>query len=123
MTEVQVLHFDRDGLGGRWYEHVATVDAPVILGDNINHALEYAYRHTQNLGGSWSMEKTLNVRGEFYQNPDFNPRVTVVKPLDGDNVGKWGHRSSMIGDRMIINGQIFKVDSFGFSNVGVNDVV
>jgi len=119
--EIKVLHFDRDGLGNRWYEHVATVDVPTYLREanqsEIEYALEYAYRYTQNIGGSWSMERMLDYKGQLYENPDFNPRVTVVKPLDGENGKKWGHRSSMVGDRMIGNNHMFEVDSIGFKLV------
>jgi len=117
--EVQVLHFDRDGLGNRWFEHMATIDLSSYMFDNmgVEDALEYAYRHTQNLGGSWAMERMIDHKGELYENPDFNPHVIVVKPLDGENGKKWGHRSSMVGDRMIIDGEVFEVDTFGFKNV------
>ena len=117
--EIKVLHFDRDGLGNRWFEHMATIDLSGHEFDNMSFqdALEYAYRYTQNIGGSWSMQRMLDYKGQLYENPDFNPLVTVVKPLDGENGEKWGHRSSMVGDRMIVNNQIFEVDSFGFKNV------
>jgi hypothetical protein len=114
--EVMVLYADRDGLGGRWFDHVATVDAPEHY--DVNRSLEYAYRRCQNIEGSWSMGETVKFQGDIIPNFDYDPNVTVVKPLrvyeDGVEVG---HRSAMMYDRMIVDGDIYEVRAFGFEKV------
>lgn len=92
------------------FEHVANVDAPRA---NIEAALEYAYRYTNNLDGSWSMGEVIQIDRCGVDNPDFNPNVTVVKPLEGN----YGHRSTSVGDRMIVDGITYEVASFGFEVV------
>lgn len=78
----------------------AEVNAPT---KDIDQALEYAYRWTQNISGSWSRKI-----GE-----DANDNVEV---LHYNNDGS-GLRSSMVGDEFIVNGKTFKVAMFGFEEV------
>jgi hypothetical protein len=75
-----------------------TMMAVVDLGGDhgIEDALEYVYRVTQNIQGSWS-------KGEFFENgernPDFNEAIDVIEPLVKDFWGDvLGHRSMMVGD-------------------------
>ena len=76
-------------------------------------ALEYAYRWTNNVNGSWSRGKQLS-DGE--ENGDYNGFVTVVEPLEKDASGKeWGHRSTSMGDHMIHKGTEYKVSMVGFT--------
>jgi hypothetical protein len=71
--------------------------------------LEYAYRWTNNVEGSWSI-KTLDI-----QNGDYNPAVTVIAPLYVDKNGKaWGHRSTSVNDEFELNGKIYRVAPCGF---------
>ena len=118
---VQVHHTVHNELTGNpeGHEHVANV---FIAGTpiNINKALEYAYRWTQNLDGSWSMEPTIAHRGELHDNPDYNPAVEVVKPLRTWSDGRaMGHRSSMMYDRMIVDGITYEVSAFGFREMEI----
>ena len=82
--------------------HIATVDTPCAVHEE---ACEYAYRWTQNIMDSWSM----NGAG------DGNDNVKVVEPLHVDESGKaWGHRSSAMGDHFLVDGTLYKCASIGF---------
>ena len=110
---IQVHHTVHNELTGNpeGHEHIANV---IIAGSpiNINDALEYAYRWTQNIAGSWSMEPN--------DNPDYNPAVEVVKPLRTWSDGRaMGHRSSMMYDRMIVDGITYEVSAFGFREMEI----
>lgn len=112
---VQVLHEDRET---RSFEHVANVEAPEHY--DVERALEYAFRRTQNIEGSWSQPEMVEMFGQMARNPDFDPNVTVVKPLRSYSDGLLlGHRSSMMYDRMIIDGDIYEVDGFGFRKLEI----
>jgi hypothetical protein len=84
-------------------DHMATVDAPQA---DVEDALEYAFRWTQNIQGSWSLPG----------NPDYNPRVTLHGPLPTIFGGQpIGVRSSMVGDRLAVEGgSTYVVSAFGF---------
>lgn len=98
------------------YEHVADVDAPDHY--DIDRALEYAFRRCQNLDGSWSMGWFVSIDGALYENPDFDPNVTVVAPLSVGLGGRAiGHRSCSVGDRMVIGDRTFEVADFGFEEI------
>jgi len=85
--------------------HVATVSAPHAV---VTEALEFAYRYTNNIDGSWSMKI----------GSDANDAVEVVAPLYTDADGKqWGHRSTSVGDVMIVEGVEYTVSGFGFTKV------
>lgn len=117
--KVQVLFVERNTLTGdiENYDHVANVDAPEHY--DVNRALEYAFRRLQNIDGSWSMGPKIGF--EDMDNHDYDPNITVLKPLrEGDDTrGRFliGHRSCSVFDRMIVNGKIFEVDSFGFKEI------
>ena len=84
--------------------HIATVEAPHAKHEE---ACEYAYRWTQNIMDSWSMEMPQ----------DGNDAVTVVKPLHKDEQGKaWGHRSTSVGDYMRVGGELYRVAGCGFED-------
>jgi hypothetical protein len=120
--EVQVLYADRNIFTGdiEWFDHVATVDAPEHY--DAERAMEYAFRRLQNLDGSWSMGPSIMLDGDFDQehivNPDYDPNVTVLKPLPrGVHGQELGHRSCSMFDRMIVDGKIYEVDCIGFKEV------
>ena len=80
---------------------VAAVDAWQF--NDVNEALEYAWRYTNNVMGSWSLKI-----GE-----DANDDVEVlVKREDG-----MGLRSSMMGDRFEVDGVDYRVAMAGFKKV------
>lgn len=92
------------------FRDVAIVDASRF--DDVNEALEYAYRYTNNVMGSWSIKETeFTLRdGSTMENGDYNDDVTVLynRP-DG-----MGQRSSMMGDRFVVDGVVYKCAAFGF---------
>ena len=93
---------------------VAFVDVPE--GTKDMDALEYAYRWTNNVMGSWSIKKEVFEDGET--NGDFNPNVTVMAPLHVDDSGKeWGLRSTSVGDQMLLGTKKYEVASFGFEEI------
>jgi hypothetical protein len=83
--------------------HVASVETPETGED----ALEYAYQATQNIEGSWSRPG----------NPDYREYVTVRAPLPFYDGRTMGLRSSMMGDRLVLDGTTYEVASFGFKQV------
>lgn len=103
--KVEVHH--ADGLGG--YEHVATVDIPEEH-QLPEAALEYAWRWTQNIEGSWSRSQWT----DDLRNWDWNTNVEVVKALPVFQGQVLGHRSSMVGDRFVLDGRRFRAASMGF---------
>ena len=84
--------------------HVATVRTPETT---VQEALEYAFRWTNNIHGSWSIP----------ENPDYNDRVTVHAPLPVHDGRTFGLRSSMVGDTFIVDDTTYAVAIFGFQEV------
>ncbi len=80
--------------------NAASVKTPFATNEE---ALEYAFRWTQNISGSWS-----NKEGD-----DANDNVEV---LHYKNDGS-GLRSSMVGDLFTVDGKVFKAAMFGFEEV------
>jgi hypothetical protein len=116
---INVFHKSYNAFGQETgYEHVANVYPP--MHNDINEALEYAYRYTQNLDGSWSMGEMINDYSNpmfMIDNPDYNPDIEVVKPISTYNGRPCGHRSSSVGDIFIIAGVNYEVASFGFKEI------
>ena len=87
---------------------VAEVEAG---GRQGQQALDYAYALTQNTEGSWS-------RGELFEdgtpNSDFDPAITVIKPLEVVDGHVWGHRSTCMGDIIVMGGVRWVVAGVGF---------
>jgi hypothetical protein len=107
MPKVEVFHSG---------EHVANVNVPE--GMNAEDALEYAWRWTNNVAGSWSIkEKNFGNDIDGEKNGDYNENVEVVAPLRNYNGRLMGHRSSMVGDVFKLDGVPYNVASFGFEKV------
>jgi len=93
--------------------HTAFEDAPQIVAEvnsphaKVEEALEYAYRWTNNVMGSWS-------RDDLEDNGDYNPNVTRVAPL---HEGGMGLRSTSVGDMMHVDGRSFEVARMGFQEL------
>ena len=81
--------------------------------------MEYAYRWTNNVEGSWSIkESTLEFEpGEVFKNGDFNNAVTVLAPLHNVDGKEYGLRSTSVGDEMICDGKTYKVSFVGFEEI------
>ena len=108
---VKVLYQD---LNARDFNHVANINVPMHqLGFNSNEqdACEYAFARTQNIFGSWSKGPQLE-NGEH--NEDFSENVEVIQPLLTYDGKEYGHRSSMIGDLFVVNGNIYICKGIGF---------
>ena len=95
--------------------HKAFEDTPIIVAEvtapadaeSVESALEYAYRWTNNVMGSWS-------RDDLEDNGDYNPAVKRVAPLHEDGMGL---RSTSMGDMMHVNGRSFEVAMMGFQEL------
>ena len=72
--------------------------------DDVDKALGYAWRWTNNVNGSWSRkeEQLADEDGLLFENGDYNEDVKVLLP-NPTHAGKvWGRRSSMGGDIFIL---------------------
>lgn len=105
--KIIVQHINRDRETGNviGFEDVAEVN--VWHTENIDEALEYAYRYTNNVDGSWSMKI----------GSDANDDVTVLAPLHNVGGRTYGLRSTSMFDRMVVGGKTYKVDMMGFKEV------
>ena len=92
--------------------HIANVniadDVPVM------EALEVVFRKTNNIEGSWSKGPTFEVKGETFDNSDYSENVEVVKPLLVKDGVEWGHRSTSVGDYVIVDGTKYNCASVGW---------
>lgn len=106
--KVTVQHMKRNNATGgvEGFDDVAEVN--VWRTEDINEALEYAYRYTNNVDGSWSMKI----------GSDANNDVTVLAELHTTADGrKMGLRSTSMYDRMVVDGKTYKVAMMGFDEV------
>ena len=108
--KVTVQHIEQDRNTGAVVGFTDVAEVNVWHTEDVDAALEYAYRYTNNVDGSWS----LKIGG------DANDDVTVLAPLlvtaDGR---KMGLRSTSMFDRMVVNGKTYKVDMMGFKEVEI----
>ena len=89
------------------------VAAFVFDEENEQQALNDAWMATQNLHDSWSLnEQQLGYEsstGEVWltgTKSDGHKSMILLKPLHVDEAGKaWGHRSSMVGDLMLVSAE------------------
>ena len=100
MTQVAVIHTA--------FEDSPRTVAFVEVGERIgNEALEYAYRWTNNIMGSWSMKL-----GE-----DANYDVTVMAELPVYDGQTYGLRSTSMNDQMLVGNKKYKVAAMGFEEI------
>lgn len=108
--------FHKNELGQ--FAQVALVDLSDAEFDNmsVTDALEYAWRWTQNIAGSWSMKLA----------EDANDRVTVTAEFPTYMGRVYGHRSSDLGDIIQIEDSVltdadgsYTVEAVGFKKVEV----
>ena len=103
--------------------HGAFEDTPrtvafVEVGERTgSDALEYAYRLTQNIEGSWSKGPVIEWDGETHDNGDYSADITVVAPLETVDGKTYGLRSTSVGDHILFGTVKYRVDSFGFSEL------
>ena len=99
------------------FEQNPNTVALVEVDDNmsVEEQLEYAYRWTNNVMGSWSIQTKSLSSGE---NGDYNENVTVIAPLPVDDRGQeWGLRSTSMGDQMLIGNTKYEVAMCGFEKI------
>ena len=89
---------------------VAFVDVPD--GTDDMQAMEYAYRWTNNVMGSWSRKEKFFEDGT--ENGDYNENVTVMAPLHEDGMGL---RSTSMGDQMLVGTKKYEVAMLGFKEL------
>jgi hypothetical protein len=112
MTSVAVIHAA--------FEDTPRTVAFVEVGDRTgNEALEYAFRRTNNVMGSWSRGETLEWDGETVVNEDFSNDVTVMAELPvSKRTGEvMGLRSTSMGDFMLLGNTKYEVAMCGFKEV------
>lgn len=101
--QVTVKHMERDEITGDVIGFTPVAEVNFADGHNVMDVLEYAFRWTNNVMGSWSKKI-----GE-----DANDDVTVlVEREDG-----LGLRSTSMGDRMEVDGVEYRVAMMGFKEV------
>ena len=105
--KVTVQHIEQDRDTGAVLGFTDVAEVNVWHTEDINEALEYAYRYTNNVDGSWSMKI----------GSDANDDVTVLAPLHVANGRTYGLRSTSMFDRMVLNGKTYKVSMVGFTEL------
>ena len=99
------------------FEDVPKTVAFVEVGERTGvEALEYAYRWTNNVMGSWSIkEQFLGVE----KNGDYNDDVTVMAPLHWSERHQthMGLRSTSVGDQMLMGTTKYNVTAVGFEEI------
>ena len=112
MTQIAVIHSA--------FEETPRTVALVEVGDLTGtKALEYAYRWTNNVQGSWSIKEfTLESdNGVTMQNGDYNENVTVMADLPVYEGKTFGMRSTSMGDQMLMGTTKYKVAIVGFEEI------
>lgn len=111
---INVYHRDMEKIDSNVFEKVATVDVDVM---RCEEALEYAYRWTNNVAGSWSRKIKEFDTGE--ENGDYNDRVKVLTSLHEIDGKTFGLRSTSMGDQMEVveTGERFVVGLMGFERI------
>ena len=102
---------------------VAEVNLPwevISEANTVNQVLEYAYRWTNNVQGSWSMKTEF---GDFKNNGDYNEDVEVMVdlPVSRNTAQVMGLRSTSMGDFMVFDGIKYKVGMAGFKKVEIKE--
>lgn len=81
--------------------------------------LEDIFRRSQNIEGSWSKGKTLLWDGVVEENSDYNDNMELLVTLkEYKETGELiGLRSTSVGDHVVVDGDIYKCDNFGWKKV------
>ena len=105
--KVTVQHIEQDRNTGAVLGFTDVAEVNVWHTEDIDEALEYAYRYTNNVDGSWSMKI----------GSDANDDVTVLASLPVANGRTYGLRSTSMFDRLVLNGKTYKVSMVGFTEL------
>ena len=115
MTQIAVIH--------RAFEEPADHKTVAMVTTELEgmDALEYAYRWTNNIMGSWSRSTPdiENHLGETIANEDYNPNVMVMADLHKKDGVTYGLRSTSVGDWMLLGNKRYAVASCGFEEVKI----
>lgn len=111
--KIIVQHIEQDRQTGNVIGFTDVAEVNVWHTEDMNEALEHAYRYTNNVEGSWSMK----IGGDACDD------VNVLAPLHVTKDGRtMGLRSTSMFDRMVVGGKTYKVDMMGFKEVEVEVV-
>jgi len=117
MTQVSVIHTAFEDAP----QTVAFVDVPEF--PSVIETLEYCYRWTNNIAGSWSKGEILTGdNGETVNNGDYNKNVTVMADLPVYDGKTYGMRSTSVDDQMVIGNQKYVVAGCGFKTIDGKEV-
>lgn len=105
--KVIVQHINQNEITGAVEGFTDVAEVNVWHTEDVDTALEYAYRYTNNVDGSWSMKI----------GSDANDDVTVLAELPVVNGRTFGLRSTSMFDRLVLNGKTYKVSMIGFKEV------
>ena len=105
--KIIVKHMERNEITGNTEGFTPVAEVVAEGFNDVMDALEYAFRWTNNVMGSWS-------RDDIEDNGDYNPNVTRLVPL---HEGGYGLRSTSMFDRMEVDGVEYEVAGFGFKEV------
>jgi len=94
---------------------VAFVNVPENF--TTNDALEYAYKRTNNIMGSWSKGPYVEVDGVMHENPDYSEDITVMAPLEVVDGVEYGLRSTSMNDQMLLGNKKYRVAMCGFEEL------
>ena len=108
---VKVIHFDIETKKSSCVAFVNVPDYQLGFKTPEIDACEYAFARTQNIFGSWSKGPQFE---DGSHNEDYSENVEVIAPLETYMGRTLGHRSSMIGDLFVVNGNIYMCKTFGF---------
>ncbi len=101
LNYITVIHtaflMTKDDEGNRTFKRPQVVGLVNVGEREGTEALEFAFEQTQNIEESWTK----------------NSSVATFVEIKGNA----GYRSTSVGDRMIFNGDIYRVASMGFQNV------
>jgi hypothetical protein len=101
LNYITVIHtaflMTHDNEGNRTFDKPQVVGLVNVGEREGTEALEFAFEQTQNIEESWTK----------------NSSVATFVEIKGNA----GYRSTSVGDRMIFNGDIYRVASMGFQNV------
>ena len=105
--KIVVQHVNQNELTGAVEGFIDVAEVTVTHTEDVDTALEYAYRYTNNVDGSWSMKI----------GSDANDAVCVLAELPVYGGKTYGLRSTSMFDRLTVNGKTYRVATFGFEPV------
>tara|TARA_R100000805_G_C3543097_1_gene57511 strand:+ start:103 stop:489 length:387 start_codon:yes stop_codon:yes gene_type:complete len=84
---------------------------------SLHEKLSYAWRWTNSIEGSWWEDEVIEYEGKTFINSDYNPNVTAINKRYSDEGELWGHRSSAVGDQVVIGNETYVVARFGWKTL------